>query len=192
MDHTWIYWLMMCLGVFPLQPAALNCSVTVQPGGRITYRLSHSPRSPQCQTWWDNENRTVLARDSQYDPKLVHQVDEQSISLNVCVALLHYTADCPPLGSEQEKTDCTVNCSSLLIQNPPKTVNSTLICITENFCLDHLTFSLVLGLGLLGVLVMSFLLWKFISRRRQRLAAVSALYSAVDDQVKMETGQKGQ
>ncbi|KAM6938344.1 uncharacterized protein PEZ65_004633 [Lycodopsis pacificus] len=138
--------------VFPSAAAelpALTCNVTQRPDG-FSFHLSQPPSSPECTSCWELKNKTVVSRD-------------HNLTQNVCQPYLHYIRDCP---EKWEEAHCEFNCSHIL-DRPPTTVNSTLICVTKNWCLSKLMFGLcVAGILLLLVVVGSAALYLRCQKKR--------------------------
>ncbi|XP_049910371.1 uncharacterized protein LOC126396387 [Epinephelus moara] len=126
----------------------LTCNVTQLHDGSFRYQLSRPSNSAQCETCWEDHNKTVIALDFDFDRKLVQNLTDQFIILKECKDYLHYTKAC----KVWEEAHCRVNCTRLLsLKDPPlNTVNSTLFCITESWCPEKLTF----GLGIAGIVLL--------------------------------------
>ncbi|XP_018532109.1 uncharacterized protein LOC108883442 isoform X2 [Lates calcarifer] len=165
----------------------LSCSVTPQPDGSFRYQVSQPPRSSRCETLWERENRTVLALNSRFVPHLVQNLTEQSITLRDCLDFLYYRVDCPPVGVDWEETNCSMNCSrfSHLDFHPPAGN-----CFFGSWCPDELTAALIIGAPAAAV-VLALTVCFVVSKRRNRTGAVTltASYTSVNEQVKMESPQ---
>ncbi|XP_034385982.1 uncharacterized protein LOC117729223 [Cyclopterus lumpus] len=125
----------------------LTCNVSQQADG-FHYSLSRPPLSSECMTSWELKNKTVIARDSEFDKQRVQSLTNQSLTTKDCQPGLHYKSDC---SEGWDEASCEVNCSLILDlkDNLTTTVNSTLICITESWCLTKLIF----GLGVIAIVI---------------------------------------
>ncbi|XP_041647664.1 uncharacterized protein LOC121512453 [Cheilinus undulatus] len=156
----------------------LICSPTRQPDGTVIFELSQSPQSSQCHTCWEEEDGTVIARDSECLPDLVQNLTSKSITLKSCGEYLHYRRDC--FGIREEAV-CKLNCSIDVPQGMHSTpVNTTTLewCLSESFCPDPLAFGLTLGFIIVFVLAafsLGVCKWKRNFKRRQQDAAQRAV-----------------
>ncbi|XP_078141737.1 uncharacterized protein LOC144539711 [Centroberyx gerrardi] len=179
--------------------SGLSCSFRIHESGSVSFLLSRPPRSPRCETCWEDRDRKVLASDSDFDPQRVRDLTDRSILLTGCLDLLTYRVDCLLLGISWEETNCTANCSLLDRAAAAPTVNSTLTCL-GSWCPDRVTFGLRFGISaaiiiiiiILG-LVVFFLHRKFISKCRGSSVDLDdnkmCSYSAANHQIKMERGE---
>ncbi|XP_071396937.1 uncharacterized protein [Centroberyx affinis] len=201
MDLSWICWICIVNTLWCFRPPAaaesqsgLSCSFRTHENGSASFQLSRPPRSPSCETCWEDRQRIVLARDSDFDPHRVRGLTNRSILLTSCLDLLTYREDCLPLGIGLEETNCTANCSLVNRTAAVHTVNSTLTCL-GSWCPDRVTFGLGFGVTA-GVLILGlvgfFLYRKFISKCRRNTVELDKMvysYSAANHQIKMERGE---
>ncbi|XP_033477113.1 uncharacterized protein LOC117253646 isoform X1 [Epinephelus lanceolatus] len=165
---------------------ALTCNVTQLHDGSFRYQLSRPSNSTKCETCWEDHNKTVIALDFDFDRKLVQNLTDQFIILKECKDYLHYTKAC----KVWEEAHCKVNCTRLLsLKDPPlNTVNSTLFCITESWCLTQLNF----GLGIAGIVLLlsgiSVVLycWNRCKCRGREFTAMRASYTPATLQIQRE------
>ncbi|KAF3690506.1 hypothetical protein EXN66_Car006179 [Channa argus] len=163
--------------------SALSCSVMHQPDGSFLYQLS-KPLSFTCETFWEDDNHTVIARDSNFDENLIVALTNQSITLRNCRDHLHHTREC---NEKLEDAHCRVNCSGLPEKKPMTTVNSTLICISRNWCLDEQKVILgIIGIVsfFVGISVVLYFICKRRRRRRQESAVGTVSYAPATQQIK--------
>ncbi|KAM7387813.1 hypothetical protein PAMP_024026 [Pampus punctatissimus] len=144
---------------------SLNCIGTHQPDGLFFYQVSPSPTSSSCNTCWEDENRTVIARDLNFDPVLVLNVTDSSIKLKACRKHLHFIQEC---AEKRDEADCRVI--------------STKTCVFEGWCPDlPILLSFLFGILLLLGIFFCLCIYKL----RRRSAAMTASYTTVTDQVKV-------
>ncbi|XP_054458445.1 uncharacterized protein LOC129094341 isoform X2 [Anoplopoma fimbria] len=79
-------------------PSPLTC-IVIQEADGLIYSLSRPPSSSNCETWWELENKTVVARNSKADFKLVQNLTDQFLTLNFCQSYLHYARSCSELNA---------------------------------------------------------------------------------------------
>lgn len=176
--HTLLFVLAVCL-TFPGAAAEtqpdLHCNVTRRPDGSTLYRVSEPRWSHRCTRDWMYRNKTVVARDSDTDAAWVLNLTETSITLRGCEDFLHHTRDCSE-GFQEAR--CTVNCSGLLVESQPPTVNSTLICINQSFCLQPFWIGIVIVVIVIALGVSVYVhrcVWK---RKRPEATTNTVKYSA--------------
>ncbi|KAI3369143.1 hypothetical protein L3Q82_026099 [Scortum barcoo] len=164
----------------------LSCVVIKQPDGWL-YKLSHPPKSPTCETSWEDETKTVIARSSsnifKHDERLVQNHTNLSITMKNLTDLYH-KRDCI---EGFEYAHCSANSSSNLKQEPQlSTVNSTLICISEDVCLkkEIVVIPTIVLLAVSAFIVCGVL---YVQKRRRGSSALTASYTPAFEQVKVET-----
>ncbi|XP_073333286.1 uncharacterized protein [Pagrus major] len=174
-----IYTLVLTVySAFPGDAAAtqldLKCNVTRLPEGSFKYQLSQPRGSNRCQTEWEDQNKTAIATGSDTDQNQVLNLTDSSIVLNNCKDVLRHTRDC---FESFEEARCSVNCSRLLDESQPPTVNSTLICISESLCSNQLTFWL--GITAVVLLVVGVFVCLCLGIRKRPRSAIKASYDVV-------------
>ncbi|MEQ2274060.1 hypothetical protein XENORESO_013268 [Xenotaenia resolanae] len=92
----------------------LNCSITRLPNGSFRYQLSQPTSLPDCDTYWEDHNHIVIARDSFFNETLVEDLTDEHIDLKICQHHLRHETDCLVL---KRIVDCRVNCSLFDLQS---------------------------------------------------------------------------
>ncbi|KAK5619296.1 hypothetical protein CRENBAI_015523 [Crenichthys baileyi] len=92
----------------------LNCSITRLPSCSFRYQLSQPTSLPDCDTYWEDHNHTVIARDSFFNETLVENLTDEHIDLKICQHQLRHGTDC--LAFERI-VDCRVNCNLFDLQS---------------------------------------------------------------------------
>ncbi|XP_036970759.1 uncharacterized protein LOC119028646 isoform X2 [Acanthopagrus latus] len=167
----------------------LRCNVTRRPGGSTLYRVSEPRGSNRCTRDWMGQNNTVFARNSHTDAARVLDVTDTSITLRGCEDFLHLTRDC---REGFEEAFCTVNCSEPLAESQPRTVNSTLICISQSFCLQPLMFWIVITIIIIIIIALcvGVSVRLYLRKRKRKEAAMEMVeYRAVSDVIKVQIDQ---
>ncbi|KAG7233350.1 hypothetical protein INR49_007169 [Caranx melampygus] len=162
--------LLFGVGLCLFQPAAaasvpetptISCSVTCEDGDVFRYQLSRPPTPSTCVSGWEDENKTAIVQNKEFDKNLVQTLTSQSIITRSCRDYLHYTEN--------------FDCKSLLEQqaSPRPSVTSP----PETWCQDWLKCGLSIGFGIGGPAVLGLIIWCIWSkwskcRKRRSLAAM--------------------
>ncbi|MEQ2204459.1 hypothetical protein XENOCAPTIV_013507 [Xenoophorus captivus] len=72
----------------------LNCSITRLPNGSFRYQLSQPTSLPDCDTYWEDHNHTVIAQNSSFNKTLVENLTDEHIDLKICQHHLRHETDC--------------------------------------------------------------------------------------------------
>ncbi|KAG7217553.1 hypothetical protein INR49_021389 [Caranx melampygus] len=101
---------------------------------RHMYQLSRPPTPSTCVSGWEDENKTAIVQNKEFDKNLVQSLTSQSIITRSCRDYLHYTEN--------------FDCKSLLEQqaSPRPSVTSP----PETWCQDWLKCGLSIGFGIGG------------------------------------------
>ncbi|KAK5619301.1 hypothetical protein CRENBAI_015528 [Crenichthys baileyi] len=189
MDLSKICWLLALRGfmflMFP--PAAadsssLNCSIVQLPTCYFRYQLSQWTNSADCDSYWEDHNRVVIARGSLFNETIVETLTDEHIDLKICQHHLRHRADC--LETEWV-VDCRVNCSFFKLDDCPPT---TKFCLSESVCFDTITGALIFVVPaavFLLVLIIACAIFKY----KQRTTAAGNMYAAPPEQVQIQAIQ---
>ncbi|MEQ2272245.1 hypothetical protein XENORESO_017448, partial [Xenotaenia resolanae] len=83
--------------MFPPAPAdssSLNCSIIRLPTCYLRYQLAQWTDSADCDSYWEDHNRVVIARGPSYNETLIETLTDGHIDLNICQHHLRHRTDC--------------------------------------------------------------------------------------------------
>ncbi|RVE73763.1 hypothetical protein OJAV_G00034700 [Oryzias javanicus] len=99
---------------------ALTCNVTKLDDNSIKLQISPKQSFPECQTSWEDQERTVLVDiKANYNKSIVKTAQNDSVELHVCKDFLLYKVECWKYGRDLTAV-CEVNCTLLMAEAPPK------------------------------------------------------------------------
>ncbi|XP_036070247.1 uncharacterized protein LOC112136627 [Oryzias melastigma] len=98
----------------------LTCNATKLDDNSIKLQISPIPRSPKCQTSWEDEERTVIVDiKSNYNKSIVKTAQNDSVELHVCKDFLLYKVKCWGIYGRDLTAVCEVNCTRLMAEDSP-------------------------------------------------------------------------
>ncbi|MEQ2265546.1 hypothetical protein XENORESO_008631 [Xenotaenia resolanae] len=194
MDPSKICWLLALRGfVFLMFPPAaadsssLNCSIIRLPTCYFRYQLAQWTYSADCDSYWEDHNRVVIARGSLFNETIVETLTDEHIDLKICQHHLRHRTDCLEVKQTlpRERTewvvDCRVNCSFFKLDDCPPT---TKFCLSESVCFDSFTGALIFGVpAAVLVLIIACAIFKY---KRRTSAASNMLYAEPPEQVQIQ------
>ncbi|MEQ2234063.1 hypothetical protein ILYODFUR_028097, partial [Ilyodon furcidens] len=90
------------------------------------YQLAQWTDSADCDSYWEDHNRVVIARGPSYNETLIETLTDEHIDLNICQHHLRHRTDC--LETEWV-VDCRVNCSFFKLDDCPPTTIAALLLV---------------------------------------------------------------